>query len=426
MRATTRLPLVRTTHLYRGAFPVQRLLSSSRYLPMSTLVSGQRTRTHVRYVQDPLPAAYRYSQVDLKSFTIASTVPDNLKPLRRFSTIMPTKKSSRVPISIGSKTQEFSPLLLRDSCQCPLCVHESTYQRLFSTADVPANIQARSVEIDSASQSVNIKWDNDTPCYGQDHTTNLSMASLQEMVESSSLPGLGRDKHAAQVLWTPEPLPNLRDFDYDEYIKDDEEVYKLIHQLRTDGLAFVTNVPGKVESLATIAERIGPVQDTFYGRAWDGKLKANSPQLNERIPAESGSKFIHPMLYVSAAAGLKFQGYPDFQCPKTPEEVNNDPSDNFASQLECNLLDLTSTACLPGSSDTMTAFIPQSVLKVAEARRLVLSRLDTIRQALPYKASDSFLRLVKTIWSEYDGAQLSTTAKHWFRISSQIGLDMPL
>lgn len=146
----------------------------------------------------------------------------------------------------------------------------------------------------------------------------------------------------------------------------------------------------------------------------------------ERIPAESGSKFIHPMLYVSAAAGLKFQKYPDFQCPGTPEEVNNDPSDIFATQLEWDLLDLTSTVCQPGSSDTMTSFIPQSVLKVAEARRLVLSRLDTIRQALPYKASDSFLRLVKTIWSEYDGAQLETSAKHWFKISSQIGLDMPL
>ncbi|KAF5570148.1 gamma-butyrobetaine hydroxylase [Fusarium phyllophilum] len=180
---------------------------------------------------------------------------------------MQSKKSSRVPISIDSQTQKFSPLLLRDSCQCPLCVHESTYQRLFSTADIPANVQARSVEIDSVSQSVNIKWDNDAPGYGQDHTTNLSMASLRGIIEPGSLPGLGRDKHAAQVLWTTEPY--LRDFDYDEYIKNDEAVYKLIHQLRTDGLAFITNVPGKVESLATIAERIGPVQDTFYGRTWD-------------------------------------------------------------------------------------------------------------------------------------------------------------
>jgi gamma-butyrobetaine dioxygenase len=198
--------------------------------------------------------------------------------LRRSYSIVQSKKPSRVPISIDGKTQEFSPLLLRDSCQCPLCVHESTKQRLFSTADIPANIQARSVEIDPASESVNIKWENDAPGCSQDHTTKLSMTALREIIESGSLPGFGRDKHDAQVLWTKEPLPNLDDFDYEEYMKDDKEVYKLIHQLRTDGLAFVTNVPGKVESLATIAERIGPVQDTFYGRTWDGTVKANGQQ----------------------------------------------------------------------------------------------------------------------------------------------------
>lgn len=184
-----------------------------------------------------------------------------------------------MPISVDGKTHEFSTLLLRDSCQCPLCVHPSTNQRLFSVADIPANIQARSVEIDPTSESVNIKWENDGPGFSDDHTTKLKLASLREIKESGSLPGFGKDTHDPQVLWTKKPLPKLKDFDYEEYMNDDAEVYKLIHQLRTDGLAFVTNVPGKVESLATIAERIGPVQDTFYGRTWDGMLKANGRQL---------------------------------------------------------------------------------------------------------------------------------------------------
>lgn len=50
------------------------------------------------------------------------------------------------------------------------------------------------------------------------------------------------------------------------------EFYKLIQQLRTNGLAFVTDVPSKVESWATIAGRIGPIQNTFYRRIWDGTL----------------------------------------------------------------------------------------------------------------------------------------------------------
>lgn len=104
------------------------------------------------------------------------------------------------------------------------------------------------------------------------------MAALRELKQSGSFLGFGRDTHDAQILWTKKPLGNLKDFDYNEYMQDDEQVYKLVHQLRTDGLAFVTNIPGEVESLATIATRIGPVQDTFYGRTWDGMSKAKSQQ----------------------------------------------------------------------------------------------------------------------------------------------------
>ncbi|KAJ4109700.1 hypothetical protein NW768_012136 [Fusarium equiseti] len=146
----------------------------------------------------------------------------------------------------------------------------------------------------------------------------------------------------------------------------------------------------------------------------------------ENIPVESGSKFIHPMLYVSAAAGLRFENSFDFHCPRMSESVNIGPSDLFVSQTDRNLFDPTQEKYLPKSSNTVVTFAPQSVLKVSNARRLVWSRLSMIQQALPYKASDSFLRLVKNIWSEYDKAQSDTSTKHWFEILTQTGLEMPL
>lgn len=181
-----------------------------------------------------------------------------------------------MPISVDGETLEFSSILLRDSCQCPSCVHESSRQRLFSAADIPAKIQARSVDFDAASDSVDIKWTNDAPGFSHDHITNVRVADLRELKQSGSLSGFGRDTHDAQVLWTKEPLGSLKDFDYNEYMQDDKQVYELIRQLRIDGLAFVTNIPGEVESLAKIATRIGPVQDTFYGRTWDGTSTSNS------------------------------------------------------------------------------------------------------------------------------------------------------
>lgn len=145
----------------------------------------------------------------------------------------------------------------------------------------------------------------------------------------------------------------------------------------------------------------------------------------EKIPAASGSKFIHPMLYLSAAVGLKFNKHSDSYGSGIAEGVRNDASDLFLSKSDWSLLDPIQPR-LSDSSENLTTFIPQSILKIAEAIRLVWSRLSMIRQALPYKASDSLLRLVKTVWSEYDKASSDTATKHWFKILSQTGIDMPL
>jgi hypothetical protein len=98
----------------------------------------------------------------------------------------------------------------------------------------------------------------------------LDIASLRKLSESGSLPG-HRMSPPSQSLWTRRAL-NLPDYDYNTYMKDDGMLYDVINQLRVDGLAFVTNVPDTEEALATIATRIGPVKDTFYGYTWDGML----------------------------------------------------------------------------------------------------------------------------------------------------------
>ncbi|KOS36335.1 hypothetical protein ACN38_g12932 [Penicillium nordicum] len=188
---------------------------------------------------------------------------------------LPTEKASlaerlpsRVSIPLDGESVEFSAVLLRDACSCPACVHESTKQRLFSTADIPTNVHARAVEVDALSESASITWENDVPGHSKEHVTELSMAALRNIVQSGQAPGSHRDSFLPPVLWSQEPL-NLPDYDYDAYMKDDYTLYQLISQLRTEGLAFVTNIPGLEESLATIATRIGPIKDTFYGQTWD-------------------------------------------------------------------------------------------------------------------------------------------------------------
>lgn len=138
-----------------------------------------------------------------------------------------------------------------------------------SAADIPADVHAREVEVDSTSDSIKIKWGNDAAGFDQNHETKLSIADLRNIIHSGRAPGSHRDSLPAQRLWSTEPL-NLPNYEYDAYMNDDRTLYQLMNQLRTEGLAFVTDVPGRVESLATIATRIGPVKDTFYGHTWDG------------------------------------------------------------------------------------------------------------------------------------------------------------
>ncbi|KAF2019760.1 Clavaminate synthase-like protein [Aaosphaeria arxii CBS 175.79] len=172
---------------------------------------------------------------------------------------------SQSTIPLDGKPTSFSTILLRDACACPQCVHESTNQRLFSTADIPSDIQTESVDIDSSTGPVNIRWQSDIPSFKADHVTTIPLSKLRQL---STAGGPPRDSLPPRVLWSKEPL-NLPDYEYGEYMKDDKVLYDLMNQLHEDGLAFVTDVPGKEESLATIATRIGPIKDTFYGYTWD-------------------------------------------------------------------------------------------------------------------------------------------------------------
>jgi gamma-butyrobetaine dioxygenase len=55
---------------------------------------------------------------------------------------------------------------------------------------------------------------------------------------------------------------------------DDKTLYKVLQSLYTHGLVFLKNVPDTIKidssiSVAAIAERIGPIRQSFYGRTWD-------------------------------------------------------------------------------------------------------------------------------------------------------------
>lgn len=153
----------------------------------------------------------------------------------------------------------FDPLLLRDRCTCPLCVDTSSGQKLFSTVDIPANITAR--EIEKTKNGIFIHWTNDIPSYTSDHVTYLPRSHLGD-TEPVKLP----DK----TEWNGESIQTTNLFvDYEEYMTQEDSLYSALSQLWTYGIVFIQNVPESEQSVVAMANRIGPLKNTFYGQTWD-------------------------------------------------------------------------------------------------------------------------------------------------------------
>lgn len=166
---------------------------------------------------------------------------------------------------------DFSALLLRDLCHCNSCVHESSRQRLYSAAQIPREIQARTVDIPSSNpESVRITWNRDAPGFDETHETCLSMDVLRGINDTGAMPGPFQTALDRQNLWGRDDY-DVPDTDFRDYMDNDTTLYTALEQLRTHGLLFVTGIPDEEDALTHIARRMGPMKDTFYGHTWDGE-----------------------------------------------------------------------------------------------------------------------------------------------------------
>ena len=140
----------------------------------------------------------------------------------------------------------------------------------------------------------------------------------------------------------------------------------------------------------------------------------------EGIPAQSGSRSIHAILYLSAAAGLRLE--------KSPPEATSGDTSGLATIEQAD-------QSTPGTSQPAFAIphhsyqhipldttystnssIPASALEVSRARSLVLARLSSLQRTLPNRTTDSTLQLVQSIWREYDSSRSDSCCMHWLDI----------
>jgi len=171
-------------------------------------------------------------------------------------------------IDVDGSSYRVSPLLLRDLCPCDRCIDSSTNQKHFSTADIPADIQFDTIR--STRDGIEVRWNGDMSGYGPEHRTHLSNDLLRHLVaKGQPKPVEHKLVENKRVYWDSHMFDQLPDIDFNAYMSDDATLLRAVRQLQSHGLLFVTNVPEDVESVARLANRIGPLKNTFYGETWD-------------------------------------------------------------------------------------------------------------------------------------------------------------
>ncbi|KAK3299512.1 uncharacterized protein B0H64DRAFT_301892, partial [Chaetomium fimeti] len=174
-----------------------------------------------------------------------------------------------------------SSLWLRDSCPCDICVDPDSGQKNFSTTDLPDIPEIGDVKVYHEG-SLEIDWMGDGPSGGGWHRSKYPAAEVRAwQADSKWQRGSIGSNDPSRILWNRASYEELLAkgrcrVSYRDWMGEGRPFMDALMDLRQTGLIFVTDVPTDENEVVQVAHRIGPVQDTFYGRTWDVRNKARA------------------------------------------------------------------------------------------------------------------------------------------------------
>lgn len=187
---------------------------------------------------------------------------------------------------------------LRDMCRCPQCVDPHSKQRSFRTSDIPKDIYPRHVKWNG--EQLEVKWFNDIPGFGKDHTSQWNSKYLQKPVIDTHDQ---TSKNMAPFRWSNSMMHKMQHWiSYEDYMNDDVKFTAAMRSLSRLGLIFVKNIPESREMVEKIATRMGPLRNSFYGSTWDVKTV---PQAKNVAYTNQFLGFHMDLLYMNEPPGYQ-------------------------------------------------------------------------------------------------------------------------
>lgn len=153
-------------------------------------------------------------------------------------------------------TDEFHYVWLRDNCPCPDCRDPDAWERRFDTVALAPDVAPRGVQV---GDGLLLEWPDG-------HVTPLSEGWLRDHAYGAVRRGLGVD---ASVRWDASIANAPPEVTFSEVHAGDDGLLRWLRLIRDYGFALVRDVPCEREAVAELAERIGFVQESNFGRTFE-------------------------------------------------------------------------------------------------------------------------------------------------------------
>eukprot|EP01134_Creolimax_fragrantissima_P007573 CFRG7573T1 len=193
-------------------------------------------------------------------------------------------------------------LWLRDNCQCSECIHPDSFQKLSCVADIgeaPEITETPTVDIDA--HILTVQWTEEFNGATVKHVGKYPLEWLREQCRDSRYRTTDWRRSEPTIEWGAEYNKSVRKVDFSDFLHTDAGRYDNLHELHHSGIFLVENIP-TADVIQQIAERIGPLRNTFYGLTWEVAYEPNPTN----IASSSFSLPLHQDLqYFESPPGLQ-------------------------------------------------------------------------------------------------------------------------
>lgn len=160
---------------------------------------------------------------------------------------------------------------LRDNCPCSECVSPVTREQLFEICDAPADLHIRDVSLTAVAEQQRL-----TICWSDGHVSRMHPGWLRAHCYADAA---RQQRVSVQHTWDRQVInQHLPQHDYQQVMTNNNALLTWLKTQHQWGIAMIRNSPTEAGSLNHLAQRIGMIRETNFGRLFDviSRSDANS------------------------------------------------------------------------------------------------------------------------------------------------------